>query len=206
MKRREKSGKGPAEKQENLGEKLKRVGKRGGHSTPVVPFWRLELQLQQQNLPLPRLAANSSTSAAHHHHSRGGGGGGEEVERVQVSKVGVSPFQFPSVSARKLAATLWEFHHYKLPLSRMHQGVGILPPRIRRLHYHQHHQHHPYDDKGDLQHPDPSPSSPDLVARSLPNYNHFRLMEFLFSNWWPGALVKPIAIANSILRDYFVVS
>ncbi|XP_027183337.1 uncharacterized protein At5g41620-like [Coffea eugenioides] len=177
MKRREKSGKGPAEKQENLGEKLKRVGKRGGHSTPVVPFWRLELQLQlqQQNLPLPLLAANS-TSAAAHHHSRGGGGGGEEVERVQVTNAGVSPFQFPSVSARKLAATLWELHHYKLPLSRMHQGVGIAPPRIRRLHYHQHHQHHPYDDKGDLQHPDPSPSSPDLPGSASSLRRHVALL------------------------------
>ncbi|CDP12107.1 unnamed protein product [Coffea canephora] len=150
MKRREKSGKGPAEKQENLGEKLKRVGKRGGHSTPVVPFWRLELQLQlqQQNLPRPLLAANST----------------------------ISLFQFPSVSARKLAATLWELHHYKLPLSRMHQGVGIAPPRIRRLHYHQHHQHHPYDDKGDLQHPDPSPSSPDLPGSASSLRRHVALL------------------------------
>ncbi|XP_059662254.1 uncharacterized protein At5g41620-like [Cornus florida] len=42
MKRGEKSGGRPAEKQENLGEKLKRVlvvGKRGGHTTPVLTPW-----------------------------------------------------------------------------------------------------------------------------------------------------------------------
>lgn len=39
-----------------------------------------------------------------------------------------------SVSARKLAATLWEFQHY-LPLSdKMHRGGTGPPPRLRHLH------------------------------------------------------------------------
>ncbi|KAK4769118.1 hypothetical protein SAY86_027268 [Trapa natans] len=39
------------------------------------------------------------------------------------------------ISARKLAAALWEFHHY-FPLPRMHRGVSVSnggPPRLRRL-------------------------------------------------------------------------
>lgn len=175
MKRGEKSGKGAAEKQENLGEKLKRVGKRGGHATPVVSFWRLQLQLQSRQESQHNPLLEDSTSIRQYHHSgRGGGGGGGRFEGDggKDSIFEVSPFQFPTVSARKLAAALWELHHYKLPLSKMHQGTGIPPPpRIRRLHHHQHHQHHHqhniYEDKGDLQHPDPSPSSPDLVKTAL---------------------------------------
>ncbi|KAL3498945.1 hypothetical protein ACH5RR_041677 [Cinchona calisaya] len=172
MKRGEKSGKGAAEKQENLGEKLKRVGKRGGHTTPVAPFWRihlqLQLQLQQEQRNLPLLAA------AHHH---SGSGGFEIVEGAKDSNFKDSPFQFPCVSARKLGATLWELHHYKkLPLSKMHHqgGVGSIPPppRIRRLHHQYHHQHHQHD----LQHPDPSPSSPDLPGSASSLRRHVALL------------------------------
>ncbi|CAK9173859.1 unnamed protein product [Ilex paraguariensis] len=142
MKREEKSGEGPAEKQEYLGEKLKRVGKRGGQTTPTLPPWRLQL-----------LAAHG----------------------VQDNIIDVSPLQLPTVSARKLAATLWELHHYKLPLSKMHQGVTGPPPRIRRLH---HHHHHLYKDKG-LELPDPSPNSPDLPgsASSLRRHVAASLMQ-----------------------------
>lgn len=40
MERGETSGGGGAEKAENLWEKLRRVGKRGGNSTPAASFWR----------------------------------------------------------------------------------------------------------------------------------------------------------------------
>lgn len=134
MKRGEKSREGPAEKQENLGEKLRRgvlvVGKRGGQHTPVLPPWRLLL-------PPPA----------------GGGGGGGDAQ--DSSFIEVPPPPPCLVSARKLAATLWELHHYRFPLSKMHHGVPVPPPRLRRLHHH-HHQH-----KG-LDLTDPSPSSPDL--------------------------------------------
>lgn len=40
MERGERSGGGGAEKAENLWEKLRRVGKRGGNSTPAASFWR----------------------------------------------------------------------------------------------------------------------------------------------------------------------
>lgn len=65
------------------------------------------------------------------------------------------------ISARKLAAALWEFHHY-FPLSRMHRGIvsNGVPPRLRRL------KNKDDDGGGDgftAAHftVDPSPSSPD---------------------------------------------
>lgn len=119
MKRVENSGEEPAEKQEKLGEKLRKeallVGKRGGHTTPVLPSWRL-LQF-------------SSNVAA--------GDGGYNYSLVK---------NFPPLSARKLAATLWELDHYNFPV-KMHQGVGGSNSRPRR---HRQQQQH-----------DPSPSSPD---------------------------------------------
>ncbi|XP_019170192.1 PREDICTED: uncharacterized protein At5g41620-like isoform X2 [Ipomoea nil] len=122
QKRGEQCGEGPAEKQENLGEKLKKVGKRGGHSTPVIPFWRL-YHLQ-------------------HHH-----------QQDQEPHITGAPF----VSSRKLAATLWELHHYKLPLSKMQQGVGVPPlARLRRPHRHRH------EENTQLDPPDPSPILPEL--------------------------------------------
>lgn len=155
MKRGEKGGEGPAEKQENLGEKLKRVGKRGGHATPVVPFWRLQLQLQHQQ-QLPFLAATTTST----HHTSGGGDDVLEAAAAQDYLFDVSPAVIPTVSARKLAATFWELHHYKLPISEMHQGFGGRPPRIRRLHHRQ--NNHLIEDKDGFEHSDPSPSSPDL--------------------------------------------
>ncbi|XP_031125606.1 uncharacterized protein At5g41620-like [Ipomoea triloba] len=134
-KRWEQSGEaGPAEKQENLGEKLKKVVKtRGGHSTPVIPFPILHLQ-QQENLP--------DSAFAH------------------------APFDLPSLSSRKLAATLWELHHYNLPVSTMPQGLNNAPPpRLRRLQppRHDHRPHrHLYEDTRMVEPSDPSPSSPDL--------------------------------------------
>ncbi|CAB4280056.1 unnamed protein product [Prunus armeniaca] len=72
-----------------------------------------------------------------------------------------------SVSARKLAAALWEFQNYHyLPLSKMHRaphnngGPAAPPPRLRHLQLH----HHLSKDKGlDLSNflADNSPSSPD---------------------------------------------
>ncbi|RVW43227.1 Uncharacterized protein CK203_089703 [Vitis vinifera] len=68
-------------------------------------------------------------------------------------------------SARKLAATLWEIHHF-LPLAKMHRGGGgggPLPPPPLKLR-HRHHLH--YRDKG-LDLPtllaDPFPTSPDQM-------------------------------------------
>ncbi|KAA8520902.1 hypothetical protein F0562_011575 [Nyssa sinensis] len=130
MRRGEKSGEWPAENQENLGEKLKRrmlVGKRGGHTTPVLPLWRL-------------LAA---------------GGAQDSIIRAP-----------PAVSARKLSAALWELHHYHLPLTKMSHGVYGLPPRLR--HDHPLHKDKVLDLASATILPDPSPSSPDLVAPDNP--------------------------------------
>ncbi|XP_027361489.1 uncharacterized protein At5g41620-like [Abrus precatorius] len=79
-----------AEKEENLGEKLKRgvlVGKSRGPSTPL-PSWLLSF---------------------HNTHTH-------------------------TVSARKLAAALWEFNHY-LPLFQMHRSVNNASDSRHRRHY-----------------------------------------------------------------------
>nr|GMD10492.1 uncharacterized protein At5g41620-like isoform X1 [Ipomoea batatas] len=120
QKRGEQCGEGPAEKQGNLGEKLKKkVGKRGGHSTPIIPFWRLYKHQDQE----PHTTF---------------------------------------VSSRKLGATLWELHHYKLPLSKMQQGVGVgvgVPlARLRHRHRHRHEEENTELDPP----PDPSPILPEL--------------------------------------------
>lgn len=141
----DKSGEGPAKKRENLGEKLLRVGKRGGHTTPVAPFCR------PKELRLLSLAAAAAT--APHGLDRD-----EQVQEKSLGSVGDNPFQFPRVSARKLAATLWELHHYKLPLEKMNH------PRHRRLN-HQHHQQL-YKEKDGLEPPDPSPGLPDMPGSS----------------------------------------
>ncbi|XP_022881299.1 uncharacterized protein At5g41620-like isoform X2 [Olea europaea var. sylvestris] len=133
MKRGEKSVQRPAEKEESLGEKLRKLSKRGGHTTPVVPYWRLK-QLEYQ-LHIQADSPHNGGAAA------------------QDSTFENTPFTLPCVSSRKLAATLWELQHYKLPLSKMHQGVSVLPPHLRRLHH---------QNKGSLEPPDPSPGSPDL--------------------------------------------
>ena len=117
MKREGKSGEGGAEKEENLGEKLRRgallVGKRGGPATPVHS-WRLwappsspsDTIINKDHFPIPHSLPSSSPSA------------------------------------RKLAAALWEFQHY-FPLSKMHRGVSNgaatgADSRLRRHHPHHH--------------------------------------------------------------------
>lgn len=126
MKRVGESGEGGAEKEENLGEKLRRgvlVGKRGGPSTPVVSSWGLLVSAEHGaiiNHPVHHQQPQPSSSIA-------------------------------IVSARKLAASLWEFHHYQ-PLHKMqnrggahsHSNGGGPPPRLRHLHHH----HHLHKDKG----------------------------------------------------------
>ncbi|XP_073028294.1 uncharacterized protein At5g41620-like [Primulina eburnea] len=141
----DKSGEGPAKKRENLGEKLLRVGKRGGYTTPVAPFWR------PKELRLLSLAAAAAT-APHGH------GGDDQVREKSLGSVGDNPFQVPRVSARKLAAILWELHHYELPLEKMNH------PKLSRLN----HQRHPqlYKEKDGLEPPDPSPGLPDMPGSS----------------------------------------
>ncbi|CAA2938513.1 uncharacterized protein At5g41620-like [Olea europaea subsp. europaea] len=172
MKRAEKSVQGPAEKEEKLGEKLRKLSKRGGHTTPVVPYWRLkqlEFQLQIQ-------AAPPHTGGA----------------QVQDSTFKNTSFTLPCVSSRKLAATLWELQHYKLPLSKMHHGVSVPPPRLRRLH------HQPYKDKGSLEPPDPSPCSPDLPgsASSLRRQVAASLMQHHRSIERSHRAIQPVSPAS----------
>ncbi|XP_030454125.2 uncharacterized protein At5g41620-like [Syzygium oleosum] len=136
MKRGGKSGEEAAEKEENLGQKLRRgviLSKRcGGPSTPV----RLEFFARGA------IIASSGSNPS-------------------------SPSASPSrrISARKLAAALWEFTHY-LASSRMHHhngNLGSIPLGLRRLRKDK-------DGGGggggggfELSHflADPSPSSPD---------------------------------------------
>lgn len=125
-----KSGEEPAEKVEFFGEKLRRVGKRGGHTTPLASFWRLEESEKFQDFG----------------------------DNISFSNFRQNPSQIPCVSARKLAATLWELHHYKGQLRKMHNGGGAPLPRLRRLNHGQ-----VYKDKTALEPLDPSPASLDLV-------------------------------------------
>ncbi|KAH7513840.1 uncharacterized protein At5g41620 [Ziziphus jujuba] len=149
MKKEGESGEGGAEKEENLGEKLRRgllVGKRGGPSTPVVSSWRAIIN-------------------KHHHHP---------LQPSSSSTIPTNNSTVSLVSARKLGASLWEFQHY-LPFPKMHRGphsngaaaaaAGPPPSRLRHLHHHNH--HHLHKDKGlDLSNflADNSPSSPEQPA------------------------------------------
>ncbi|XP_059276294.1 uncharacterized protein At5g41620-like [Lycium ferocissimum] len=178
MKRGEKSGQEPAEKQENLGEKLKKIGKRGGHTTPVIPFLRLQKQYNH-----------------HHHHNSG---------VVQESDIRETPLQNSSISARKLAAIVWELHQYKIPLSKMHHSSGhvnsnnVVPSRMRRVQPYRHHRHHLYEDSRVLEHPDPSPSSPDLPgsAGSLRRHVAASLMQHHRAIERTNHAIQPVSPAS----------
>lgn len=140
----EKSGEGGAEKEENLGKKLRRevlIGKRCGPCTPV-PSWRIWAPPQETII--------SQTDPFHHN--------------TYFSSAS-------SISARKLAAALWEFHQY-LPLPKMHRapnngvsnGAAAADSRlIRRRYFHHHHSHK--DKALELSNflGDPCPSSPEQV-------------------------------------------
>lgn len=134
----------PPEKQENLGEKLRRIaGKRGGQSTPVLPF-----QAQFSS-----------------------GGGAQDSGLAEAEVEGKNTCLSLTVSlplgasARTIAATVWELHQYNLPITKMHNGGGGAGGsrrnhRYQQLHHH-HHRHHLLEDN-----PDPSPASPDLGSAS----------------------------------------
>ncbi|XP_052170903.1 uncharacterized protein At5g41620-like [Diospyros lotus] len=168
MKRAEKSREGPAKKQENLGEKLRRravVGKRGGQSTPVLSPWRL-LQATHQ----------------------------EEEEEEEEEEDFNNNIKVPLclVSARKLGAAFWELQHYRLPLSesRMHHSRPP-PPRILR-------HSRLYKDSTPFHLPDPSPSSPDLPgsASSLRRLLAASLMKHHRSNERNTHALQPVSPAS----------
>lgn len=122
MKRGVKSGEEPAEKEEFLGEKLRRAVKRGGQTTPTAPFWR----------------SSSSSSKPHttpfHKHTAG------VADEQGLAQDFAQRDSLSTVSVRKLGATLWELYHYTLPLATMHNGAP--PPRLRRLHHRQQYADH----------------------------------------------------------------
>ncbi|XP_057450031.1 uncharacterized protein At5g41620-like isoform X2 [Lotus japonicus] len=95
-----KSGEREAEKEENLGEKLKRRGILVGKSKPL-------------STPTTSWVLDTIIAAEEDHHH-------------------------PNVSARKLAAALWEFHQY-FPMHRSASNGGAAAaggdPRLRRHHY-----------------------------------------------------------------------
>ncbi|KAM6588717.1 hypothetical protein CsatA_011322 [Cannabis sativa] len=145
------SGEGVAEKEENLGEKLRKevilVGKREGPciTTPVVSSWRLFSLSGHQTI-----IKDSS---------------------FIISQPPISTTFASSVSVRKLGAALWELHHY-LPLAKMNRGVhsngggGGGPPRLRH-HLHPHHHLHRGEKAAlDISNflGDNSPSSPEQPA------------------------------------------
>lgn len=99
-------------KKQELWEKMRRVGKKMGHTTPVASFWR----------------RNETEDSAHPLTGGGGCGGGREEEHARGDLSENAPtLQF--ISSRKLAAALWELHHY-------HGDVTVAvspPPCLRRL-------------------------------------------------------------------------
>ncbi|CAK7335650.1 unnamed protein product [Dovyalis caffra] len=146
-----KSGEGAAEKEERLREKLKRgvlVGKRvGPFSCTPVRLWK--------PLPTAHVSIIDSTNINSHREEQ------EEPPLLLFNNTNTA-----AVSARKLAAALWEFQHYLPSLSKMHRGVHLTngggggDSRFRRHEK----RHHFFKDRGlDLSHflADPSPSSPD---------------------------------------------
>lgn len=152
-----------AEKEENLGEKLRRgllVGKREGPCTPVVSSWRLfptglHNHTNIKDDPSFSFAINTSTRAI-------------------------------SVSARKLAAALWEHHYYISPpkMHRPNHTSGVTSsgphPRLRCLRHHYLHKDKPLDLSNLQAHN--CPSSPDLVLYIL--YASFRDLGILsLANW-----------------------
>ncbi|CAN6718632.1 unnamed protein product [Malus baccata var. baccata] len=154
MKRKGESREGGAEKEENLAEKLTvrrggvliRKSTGGGPTTPVVSSWNWRPCCPFDLDPIIK----------------------DSPLTIDTSS------SSSSVSARKLAAALWEFQHFQF-LPKMHRashtnggggdgsgGGGAPPPRLRHL---QLHHHHPSRDKKalDLSHflADNCPSSPD---------------------------------------------
>ena len=147
MEREGKGGEGEAEKQENLGEKLRRgalVGKRCGPTTPVVSSWTLFSLPHSHPITTPKRASASASASAFANPS--------------------ASASAPAVSVRRLGAALWELQGYLLPFAKMHRGGaqangagagaangGPPPPRLRHLSNHNHRHH---KDKGvlDLSH------------------------------------------------------
>ncbi|XP_042003169.1 uncharacterized protein At5g41620-like isoform X1 [Salvia splendens] len=147
-----KSGEEPADKGGNLGEKLRRVGKRGGHTTPVASFWRLE-QLQQQQEEEEEAAVPFSTK--------------------QLQDFRGNPCQIPFLSARKLAATLWD-------LDQMHHAPL---PRLRRLNH---------EEKSGL---DPEPDLPESSS-SLRRHVAATLMQHHRSAERNSRALQPVSPAS----------
>ncbi|KAK6137330.1 hypothetical protein DH2020_028934 [Rehmannia glutinosa] len=105
--------------------------------------------------------------------------------------------QTPCVSARKLAATLWELHHYKLLLDKMHHGAGVPLPRLRRLN----HQQQLYKDKSGAEPVDPSPSSPDQADLLSPDKKLAVMLQLI-----QFAPKSPVPESSSSLRRHVAAS
>lgn len=176
MKREAKSSRGRAEKEENLGEKLKRgvlVGKKAGPCTPLLS-WTL----------FPSSSAHDCSIPNHH---------------------------AASVSARKLAAVLWEFHHYNLPLAKMHRPVHDAPgpsadsKLTRRRHQH---RHQLLKDKSlHLSHflADPCPSSSDQVDICPSIYIYARLSITALLKFFNYSVVTILQLGYLVFSFLFVV-
>ncbi|XP_042037612.1 uncharacterized protein At5g41620-like isoform X2 [Salvia splendens] len=139
-----KSGEEPG----NLGEKLRRVGKRGGHTTPVASFWRLEQQQEEATAPF---------------------------FTKQLQDIRGNPCQIPFLSARKLAATLWD-------LDQMHHAPL---PRLRRLNH---------EEKSGLD-PDPEPDLPESSS-SLRRHIAATLMQHHRSAERNNRALQPVSPAS----------
>lgn len=165
---------------------------RAGPSTPVPP-WRLEEEEEQKGCGV----AQDSKSNTH----KGEGEGEVEVENSLLLLRFAHPLNPPphSVSARKLAAALWEYQHY-FPLSaKMRRGVNGHPPpqphpRLRHLH-----KDKDLVDLRESYFPDPSPSSPDhqpASASSLRRHVATSLMQHHRSIERNNRALQPVSPAS----------
>ena len=129
-------------------EKEEKLGQKGTKCGPCTPLlsWRIWAPPA-----LPQQTIISRTDNPFHHYTC---------------------FSTSSISARRLAAALWEFHQY-LPLPKMHRasnngvsnGGGGADSRLIRRRYFHHHHHSNKDKALDLSNflGDPCPSSPEQV-------------------------------------------
>lgn len=136
-----KSGEGEAEKEENLGEKLRRgvlVGKSKGPSTPVaLPSWRLSVLGPSHH--------NRRPIQDHHHH------------QTSARKLAAALWEFHHY---------YYFPPFQVQMHRPLNNGASADPRLRRRHYTLHKDKAP-DISKFLAETDASPSSPDQVHPSF---------------------------------------
>ncbi|KAF5800847.1 putative protein BRANCHLESS TRICHOME [Helianthus annuus] len=116
----------PPKKQQTLVKKIAAY-QRGEQFTPVLPY----------PLQITNCCAQDSN------------GGAQDSHFINNPDLYLTVALPPHVSARKLAASVWELHQYNLPFANMHQGGGSRRSH-RYLQPNHHHHHHLLEDNPEL--------------------------------------------------------